>query len=152
MMPLDADAHPAGRWPSSGAAQLAAGRLTALPNSRFTSSWKRSTPSLNSVAPVLRFRITASARLAGFTVHLVLAGSTISAAMAPLLECWMRSDEVRLMAPNSAGVARRCPFGSGYTVPAYHWYQRHPPGATVVLRFAPTCEPSEYCTSIDTSC
>ena len=50
------------------------------------------------------------------------AGSMISAPIAPLLACSMRSEDIRLVAPNSIGVAVTVPVGvDRSTSPAYHW-------------------------------
>ena len=44
----------------------------------------------------------------------------ISAPIAPLLACSMRSEEIRLVAPNSIGVAVTVPSALIVTSPAYH--------------------------------
>jgi hypothetical protein len=44
----------------------------------------------------------------------------ISAPIAPLLACSMRSEEIRFVAPNSTGVTVTLPSGLTVTSPAYH--------------------------------
>ena len=57
-------------------------------------------------------------------------GSMMSEPIAPLLLCLIGSDEIRLVAPNSIGVAMRWkPLTT--TSPAYHVYRAMPPGPTV---------------------
>src|SRR5688572_12717049 len=87
----------------------------------------------------------------------------INEAMAPLFECLIGSDEIRLVAPNSIGVATRVePFMR--TSPAYHLYLTTCPGAAVCFcatpvigstlcsTLKPTLAPSLVVTSYSTSC
>src|ERR1043166_270399 len=72
-------------------------------------------------------------------------GSMISEPIAPLLLCLIGSDEIRLVAPNSIGVAIRwLPLTT--TSPAYHLYLTTPPGPTVWLGLNPTFLPSLFAT------
>ena len=67
----------------------------------------------------------------------------ISEPIAPLLLCLIGSDEIRLVAPNSIGVAIRWP-PLITTSPAYQLYRAMPPGPTVWLGLKPTFFPSLF--------
>src|ERR1044071_8455152 len=72
-------------------------------------------------------------------------GSTISEPIAPLLLCLIGSDQIKLVAPNSIGVAIRwLPLIT--TSPAYHVYRATPPGPIVWLGLKPTFLPSLFAT------
>src|SRR6185369_2693070 len=91
------------------------------------------------------FVIVACAREAVSSIQLDPCGSTISEPTAPLLLCLIGSDEIKLVAPNSIGVAIRwLPLMT--TSPAYHVYLTMPPGPAVWLGLKPTFFPSLFAT------
>ncbi len=83
------------------------------------SVWNWRTNSRNEVPSVLL--TVACAREFVSSIQVAPCGSMMSEAIAPLFECLIGSDEIRLVAPNSIGVATRVvPFMR--TSPAYHLY------------------------------
>src|SRR5689334_4802977 len=103
------------------------------------SVWNCTTNSRNDVPSVLV--TVACAREPASSIQLDPEGSMISEPIAPLLLCLIGSDEIRLVAPNSIGVAIRCP-PLITTSPAYHLYLAMPPGPTVWFGLKPTFFPS----------
>ena len=74
------------------------------------------------VRPLTSVYLTeAWARLVASSAQAASGGSMIRAPMAPLLLCLIGSEEIRLVAPNSIGVAVTLPSGLTRTSPAYHW-------------------------------
>jgi hypothetical protein len=115
-----------------------------LPNCRFRSSCHSSTISRKLLSGVTTVALIF---LPGSRCHTDLRGSMTSAPMAPLLACSMGSEDIRFVAPNSMGVARKKLPAMGRTSPAYHTKSRQSPGSTVVLVLIPASEPSARCTS-----
>src|SRR4029079_3594179 len=65
------------------------------------------------------------------------AGSMINEPNAPLLLCLMRSEGIKLVAPNSTGVNVTCPEVDTSLRPAYQREVVNEPGAPVDTRFKP---------------
>src|ERR1051326_3196249 len=107
------------------------------------SVWNWSTNSRNDVPSLLV--TVACAREVESSIQLDPCGSTIKEPIAPLLLCLIGSDEIRLVAPNSIGVARRWP-PLLTTSPAYHIYRATPPGPIVWFGLKPTFLPSLFTT------
>src|ERR1044071_4096030 len=99
------------------------------------SVWNWTTNSRNDVPS--DFVTVACAREVESSIQLEPCGSMISEPIAPLLLCLTGSDEIRLVAPNSIGVATRWPPLTT-TSPAYHRYLATPPGPTVWFGLKPT--------------
>src|ERR1044072_5346576 len=118
---------------------------TALPsaNLMLMSVWNCTTNSRNDVPSVLV--TVACAREPASSTQVDPSGSMMSDPIAPLLLCLTGSDEIRLVAPYSIGVAIRCP-PLITTSPAYHLYLTTPPGPTVWLGLNPTFFPSLFAT------
>src|SRR5262245_4122847 len=105
--------------PSSGSSSSAvSGTGDPSPNLKFMSFWKSTANSLNAF-PAAGGVTVAAALVPASNVQVDPCGSMIKAPTAPLLLCLIGSDGIRLIAPNSIGVATSV-VPDILTSPAYH--------------------------------
>jgi hypothetical protein len=104
------------------------------------SFWKSTTKSLNAF-PAPGGVTVAAARVPASKVQVEPWGSMIKAPTAPLLLCLIGSDGIRLIAPNSTGVATSVEPDI-FTFPAYHLDLTDLPTSAVPEGLNPTVAPS----------